>query len=47
LGVWRIFGCEGGASEGTVIKAMEMAFKAGIIMPIEKLPQNSYSFSSI
>ncbi|KAI8883554.1 subtilisin-like protein [Backusella circina FSU 941] len=29
LGVWRIFGCEGGASEGTVIKAMEMAFKAG------------------
>jgi hypothetical protein len=47
LGVWRIFGCEGGASEGTVIKAMEMAFKAGIMISIEKLPRNKYSLSSI
>ncbi|KAI8970374.1 peptidase S8/S53 domain-containing protein [Mycotypha africana] len=29
LGVFRIFGCEGGATEDTVIKAMEMAYKAG------------------
>lgn len=29
LGVWRIFGCEGGAGEDTVIKAMEMAYEAG------------------
>ncbi|KAI9269971.1 peptidase S8/S53 domain-containing protein [Helicostylum pulchrum] len=29
LGFWRIFGCEGGAGEDTVIKAMEMAYEAG------------------
>ncbi|ORY97939.1 peptidase S8/S53 domain-containing protein [Syncephalastrum racemosum] len=29
LGMWRIFGCTGGAGEDTVIKAMEMAYAAG------------------
>lgn len=29
LGIYRIFGCEGGAGEDTVIKAMEMAYEAG------------------
>lgn len=28
--MFRIFGCEGGASEDTVIKAMLMAYDAGI-----------------
>ncbi|KAI9495422.1 peptidase S8/S53 domain-containing protein [Zychaea mexicana] len=29
LGMWRVFGCSGGASEDTIIKAMEMAYAAG------------------
>ncbi|KAI7867740.1 peptidase S8/S53 domain-containing protein [Spinellus fusiger] len=29
LGMWRIFGCHSGASEDTVIKAMEMAYEEG------------------
>ncbi|KAG0179243.1 hypothetical protein DFQ28_003160 [Apophysomyces sp. BC1034] len=29
LGMWRIFGCNGGATEDNVIKAMEMAYNAG------------------
>ncbi|KAI8144494.1 peptidase S8/S53 domain-containing protein [Fennellomyces sp. T-0311] len=29
LGMWRIFGCTGGADEDIVIKAMEMAYAAG------------------
>ncbi|RCI05488.1 hypothetical protein CU098_011139 [Rhizopus stolonifer] len=29
LGIYRIFSCAGGATEDTVIKAMEMAYKAG------------------
>ncbi|KAI7860449.1 peptidase S8/S53 domain-containing protein [Circinella umbellata] len=29
LGMWRVFGCTGGASEDVIIKAMEMAYAAG------------------
>ncbi|KAI8637780.1 peptidase S8/S53 domain-containing protein [Parasitella parasitica] len=29
LAVFRVFGCEGGAGEDTIIKAMEMAYEAG------------------
>ncbi|KAL0089615.1 peptidase S8/S53 domain-containing protein [Phycomyces blakesleeanus] len=29
FGMWRIFGCYSGASEDTVIKALEMAYEAG------------------
>ncbi|KAG2226320.1 hypothetical protein INT45_005992 [Circinella minor] len=29
LGMWRVFGCTGGASEDLIIKAMEMAYAAG------------------
>lgn len=27
--MFRVFGCEGGAGEDTIIKAMEMAYEAG------------------
>ncbi|KAL0145647.1 peptidase S8/S53 domain-containing protein [Mucor lusitanicus] len=29
LAIFRVFGCEGGAGEDTIIKAMEMAYQAG------------------
>jgi hypothetical protein len=29
LGVWRIFSCEEGANENTVIKGLEQAYDAG------------------
>ncbi|KAL7320251.1 hypothetical protein PS15m_000155 [Mucor circinelloides] len=29
LAIFRVFGCEGGAGEDTIIKAMEMAYEAG------------------
>lgn len=32
--MFRIFGCQGGASEDTVIKAMEMAYEAGALIHV-------------